>query len=234
MNKKAEPLIAYNLDTQRIKETFFSLPKKRHIVKKKKGFSTKNKYFFIVVASAIFLSFFFFLLNYDFLIIPKKSIKQNGIPLLQKKFSNIKIITKNTNIKAIKKLPIYIDLLQNKELIIEFKKPTNLKENLLFLYIKKSPPPIEMTVTVRDEQFFSNSLNPYKLTITQTNNDYIKIPLDFTTINFQNANLRNISQIKFSFLSTSFNLNIEKIIKNKNDKNWVILKNLFLIKKEVL
>ncbi|MCM8832215.1 MAG: hypothetical protein NC918_08495 [Candidatus Omnitrophica bacterium] len=229
MNKKSEPLIAYNLDSERIKEAFFSPPKKKHNIKKKKNPSTK-KYFFVAIFFAVSLFLFIFFVNYDFLIIPKNNLKQNIIQLLQKDFYDIKILVKKTGITRTKKPPIYINLSENSELIIDLKKTINLNENLLFLYIKKSANPINIAITVRDEQFFSNSLNPYKLTLEQTNNNYIKVPLDFGAINVQNTNLKNISQIKFSF----YPVNSSLATNNKYNKNWILFKNLFLIKKEVL
>ncbi|MCM8820130.1 MAG: hypothetical protein NC925_04970, partial [Candidatus Omnitrophica bacterium] len=188
------------------------------------------KYFFVAIFFAVSLFLFIFFVNYDFLIIPKNNLKQNIIQLLQKDFYDIKILVKKTGITRTKKPPIYINLSENSELIIDLKKTINLNENLLFLYIKKSVNPINIAITVRDEQFFSNSLNPYKLTLEQTNNNYIKVPLDFGAINVQNTNLKNISQIKFSF----YPVNSSLATNNKYNKNWILFKNLFLIKKEVL
>lgn len=99
--------------------------------------------------------------------------------------------------------------------IITLKKPIDLASGTLMVHLQKSSTPLTMAVTVRDSNFFSNSLHPATSEITDETVSYVKVPVDLKSAGVQNANLYRINQITFSFYPTA------------TDKTqWVLIKDI--------
>ena len=235
VNKKSDSPLTYNyVDSQRLREAFFSPPKKRTISKKKKNFPPKIILFSIsslIVLLGIGASLFF--LNYDFLIIPHQDKKLDGISILRNNTSSFSLSSSDKRTIKASTSSIYVTI-PNKEktnVTIWLKKAVNLNNNPLFLYVKKTNVPLKMGVVVRDTSFFSNSLNPLVIELKNADtSSYVKIPIEFKGINLQNTNLSNINQISFSFYPLDNN-NASATEKSAFNKNWVLIKDLILMKK---
>lgn len=235
VNKKSDSPLMYNyVDSQRLREAFFSPPKKSPIAKKNKKILSRPILFSLasfITLLVIIIALFF--LNYDFLIIPRKERPAEGISVLRKNISAFALPDRDK--KAIKagSSSIYVSIpnIEKASVTLTLKKAINLKENLLFLYVKKTKSHLKIGLVFRDASFFSNSLNPLILELKETDavRD-LKIPVEFKDINLQNTNLSNINQISFSFYPLE---NKDTLAQRQAfNKNWILIKDLILLKKE--
>ena len=219
MDKRDNPFFSYAyLDSQRLKDTFFSPPKKK---RKKK---THKKRLILLGASAvlIFAAAIFFFMKYDFMVIARQIPDQynSGISLLSKDMLESTIcIAKDERLMKKENAFIYLTIPKERVAIsFNLKKPIDLRSNSLFLYLKKSDAPLNIAVVVKDTRFFSNSLNPVVLEVTQNESSFIKVPINFTGSNLQNTNLYQIKQVILYFYP-----------QDKEKINWTLIKDLILI-----
>lgn len=220
MDKRDNPFFSYAyLDSQRLKDTFFSPPKKR---RKKKP--SKNNLIVLSVTTIVALSALsFFFANYDFMVIarqiPDASDKETSL-LSTDILESIQCLGDDKRLMKKENSFIYLTVPKKKIAIsLTFKKPVDLHSGSLFLYLKKSDAPLNIGVVVKDTRFFSNSLSPLLIEVTESaNSSFIKIPINFTDAKLQNANLYRIKQIMLYFYPG----NNEKI-------NWTLIKDLIMI-----
>ncbi len=219
MDKRDNPFFSYAyLDSQRLKDTFFSPPKKK---RKKK---TSRKKFFILGAAAtlILAASLFFIAKYDFMVIARQIPDQaaGGTSLFSKEMlESIRCIASDERLMKKENAFIYLTIPKERVGIsLNLKKPVDLRSNSLFLYLKKSDAPLNMTVVVKDTRFFSNSLSPLVVEVSRNDASFVKVPIDFSGANLQNTNLYQVKQIIIYF----YPQDREKI-------NWTLIKDLVLI-----
>lgn len=219
MDKRDNPFFSYaDLDSQRLKETFFSPPKKK---RKKKTHKKK----FLVTGAALILILavcLFFFTRYDFLVISRQMPNQlkAGTSLFSKDMLE-SVIYNAKDEKLIKKENALIHLTIPKDHIaitFNLKKPIDLRSNSLSLYLKKSGSPLSVAAVVKDTRFFSNSLNPLTVEITQNGASFVNVPISFSGSKPQNTNLYQIKQITLYFYP-----------QDKEKINWILIKDLVLI-----
>ena len=227
MSKKDSFLSTYAyLDSQRLKDSFFSDSKKNPKAKEKKFLKTP----IIVATSIIGLTvaiFGIFLISmYDFVLIPRNriSLKNNEISLMHDtSFAAFSTITENSIIKQTgSTLHLSLKPQEKTKFRIQFNKPTNLRNFNLYLYVKNIDIPCDVGIIIRDDRFFSNSRSPLEVTINEKPvNGYIKIPLIQENQSMQNVNPSRTQQLIVYLLPQQ-----ERI------ENTVILKDILLAKKE--
>jgi hypothetical protein len=226
VNKKNDSLFPYTyIDSQRLRETFFSPQKKRTLSKKKKNFSYKIIIF--SVGALLGIGILIFVFKYDLLIVPHTGIDSNASLLRNHNRASAFIVTNGVVSKA-KKAPLYLEIpaQENVKLLISLKKPANISKTPIVLYLKKANTPLKMGVVVRDSQFFSNSLNPLILELKNTGEaEYLQVPLALSATHLQNTNLSNINQISLYFYPPDKN-------ESTAIKNWAIIKDVVLAEKE--
>lgn len=215
MDKRDNPFFSYAyLDSQRLKDTFFSPPKKK----------THKKRFILLGASTILIlaATIFFFMKYDFMVIARQIPDQSngGISLLSKDILESTIcLAKDERLMKKENAFIYLTIPKERVAIsFNLKKPIDLRSNSLFLYLKKSDAPLNIAVVVKDTRFFSNSLNPVVVEVTQSGSSFIRVPISFTGSNLQNTNLYQIKQIILYFYP-----------QDKEKINWTLVKDLILI-----
>ncbi|MDD5583435.1 MAG: hypothetical protein PHV55_00060 [Candidatus Omnitrophica bacterium] len=230
MNKKNDSLFPYAyIDSQRLRETFFSPQKKRTLAKKKKNFSS-NKIILscgIALAALLVSGAFVFVFKYDFLVVPHVTIETEA-SLLRNPNRSSAFIIKNGVASKVKKTPLYLEIpsQENVRLRIDLKKSANISKTPIVFYLKKVNTPLKIGVVVRDTQFFSNSLNPFILELKNTGDtEYLQVPLALTATQLQNTNLSNINQISLYFYPPDKN-------ETTAIKNWVVIKDMVLAEKE--
>jgi len=219
VDKRDNPFFSYDyLDSQRLKDTFFSPPKKK---RKKK---THKKKFLIIGAAAILVlagSLFFFT-KYDFMVIARQIPDQldAGTSLLSKDMLESTVcIAKDDRLMKKENAFIYLTIPRERVAIsFNLKKPVDLRSNSLSLYLKKSDTPLDIAVVVKDTRFFSNSLNPVVINVSEGGSAFIKVPINFAGANLQNTNLYQVKQIILYFYP-----------QNKEKINWTLIKDLVLI-----
>ncbi|UCC95008.1 MAG: hypothetical protein JSW40_09425 [Candidatus Omnitrophota bacterium] len=197
MNKRQDLILPYAyLDSQRLKDTFFSLPKKKNFFKKRN---------LLPLATILITLLFFLLINYDLILIPPLWQPQtdNTISLFHNDVvSSLHFLGIDKRLIKMGNSSIFLSIPFHEKVGVRFdlKKPINLKTNNLFLCLKKTNLPLNMEIIVKDARFFSNSLKPFHVEINQENNSSdIKIPLTFKNASLQNTNLAQINQIKLYF-----------------------------------
>jgi hypothetical protein len=223
VDKRDGPFSSYAyLDSQRLKDTFFSPPKKK---RKKKSY--QNKKFILLPAVSviiILIAMAFFFSKYDLMVIAHQNpseMETNGLSLLHSEIlGQLNFVGKDQRLMRKANTFIYLTIPSKEKVALSFdlNKPVDLNSNSLWLYIKKSDTPIKIAVVIKDSRFFSNSLNPYIIEITQNNNSFIKVPIDFKKSNVQNTNLYQIKQVTVYFYP-----------QDKEKINWVLLKDLVII-----
>ncbi|MFA6281945.1 MAG: hypothetical protein WCY05_05560, partial [Candidatus Omnitrophota bacterium] len=114
---------------------------------------------------------------------------------------------------------IYLTIPKEKiALSLDLKKPIDLKSGSLLLYLKKSDTPLNIAVVARDTRFFSNSLSPLVIEVSEKSDSFIKVPIVFSNTDSQNTNLYQIKQITIYFYP-----------QEKEKINWALIKDLVLI-----
>lgn len=219
MDKRDNPFASYSyLDSQRLKDTFFSPPKK----KRKKKPHHKNLLILASIAVVVIITSaaVFFLTKYEFLVVarPKKPANADAYSLLYgKNFSSLDTSDTQKMQKGSSVIHITLTPKTPTTLTVTLKKPVDLAAGLLVVHLQKSSSPLTMKVTVRDGNFFSNSLYPATSEITDETTSYIKVPIDFKNTNLQNANLYRVNQITFSFCPV-----------DSEKTQWVLIKDITL------
>lgn len=232
MGKGSDSLLTYAYtDSERLKEAFFSPPKKK---------KNHTKKLILLLPIGLIILAVFVVLQYDLVVIPTKNIEQSGLRtsiLNDAHLASASLLEKNTSI--IKEVTLPIDITfssQGKEtLIINLKKPINLRENELFLYLKKSNSPLLVKAVVKDRLFFSNSLRPLSFLIDAKNPIFgtLKVPINLKENELQNVKLSQITQIKLIFrFPKEENLSYEDDASMQ--KKWIVIKDLVISKKEEL
>ena len=181
-------------DIKKIEEVFFSQERKPE--KKKKYLLASFIFLFFLITSSIFFH------HYRIIIIPQ--LKKTKKSLLTTKFlESIKLTNSEGKVKFSRGI-IYLPLFYKKPqgLILNTRKPIDLEKNYLSLhlnFLENIFPKLKITCVVRDEQFYSNTLNPLKMKInTITNSNKETVLLDFKNASSL-VNLSRIKQIRLTF-----------------------------------
>lgn len=232
VKKNIDPLINDSFtDMQRLREAFFSTPKKELPAKKK--FS--NPRFYTIAGLGLILITTAFLIKYDIFIIARQNIEKekNSVSLLtEKMLAGVDFLDRKTSITK-KPSSIYLPLFGQKKVgvKIDLAKPVDLNNNYLWVYIKKSETPMKLNIVTRDIHFFSNALTPLVIDMNEKDNSsYLRIPLIPENFSSPKVNLTQVNQIRLYF-----NTQQTSPDKSRNpfsyEKNWVLIKDLVLIKK---
>ena len=219
MDKRDNPLFSYAyLDSERIKDTFFSPPKK----KRKKKTPKKNLFLLPIIALVLIVGFVLFLTRYELMVIARQNtdIPENGVSILSKNtLEKLSCIANDERLMKKENSFIYLTIPKEKIAIsLDLKKPIDLKSKYLLLYLKKSDTPLNIAVVARDTRFFSNSLNPLVIEVTEKSDSFIKVPIVLDKAGTQNTNLYQIKQITIYFYP-----------QEKEKINWALIKDLVLI-----
>ncbi|MFA6281441.1 MAG: hypothetical protein WCY05_02935 [Candidatus Omnitrophota bacterium] len=219
MDKRDNPLFSYAyLDSERLKDTFFSPPKK----KRKKKIHKKRFLILPAIVLLIIVGFAVFFARYDLMVIARQNtdLTENGTSLLSKNtLEQLKCISKDDRLMKKENSFIYLTIPKEKiALSFNLKKPIDLKSGSLLLYLKKSDTPLDIAVVARDTRFFSNSLSPLVIEISEKSDSFIKVPIVFNSTGSQNTNLYQINQITIYFYP-----------QEKEKINWALIKDLVLI-----
>ena len=220
------------MDTQRLKETFFSVPQEQ--TPAKKNFFLPLIY--VIAALILSAGAFVFFSNYDLIIIARDNIalEENSYSLLDDKvLSSLKFMGREKGVIKQKSSSIYLSLpLQRKTgLKINLAKPVDLNKNNFYIYLKKSDIPLELTVITKDNRFFSNALKPLVVPVNQTGkSSYLKIPVKFEDEVFQRINLAKIKQIKLFFTVPKEKLSKSDLIARED---WILIKDIVLSQKTI-
>ena len=212
-----------DLDSQRLKDTFFSTPGKS---------SPKKSLFFWAITALTIVIFsvgvFAFVSKYEFLITPRTDIEweKNSTSLLHSQTPSVSFLGKNKLLMKKKGSSVYLKIVSGKKIgvQIDLKNPINLTSHFLFLYLKMENHPLGIDAVAKDVRFFSNSLNPLTIEVVGGKKaGYIKIPIVFKNTSLGNTNLSRINQIRLFFYPKD-----EKTI--SNTKGWILIKDLALVK----
>jgi len=219
VDKRDNPLFSYAyLDSERLKDTFFSPPKK----KRKKKIHKKRFLILPAIVLLIIVGFAVFFARYDLMVIARQNtdLTENGTSLLSKNtLEQLKCISKDDRLMKKENSFIYLTIPKEKiALSFNLKKPIDLKSGSLLLYLKKSDTPLDIAVVARDTRFFSNSLSPLVIEISEKSDSFIKVPIVFNSTGSQNTNLYQINQITIYFYP-----------QEKEKINWALIKDLVLI-----
>jgi hypothetical protein len=228
MSSENNTLIYYaNPDMQRLKEAFFSSPKKSEPPRQALKPSPRqiNKKTIIAAVGTIigilFLTILFFL-KYDLFFVPHIRLNNKTASLLTNNSSE-SIQYLGADKRLFKNIPpnFYLALAsENKTgMKIRFKAPLDLTKKFLFIYLQKTDFPFKISIVVKDNRFFSNSLKPITMVIkkNQTRN-YVKLPLELKNAYLQNTNLAKIKEMDLYFYSL-----------DKQKTNRLIIKDLVLV-----
>lgn len=231
VNKRAAGIFDSTLlDSQRLKDTFFSSPKKKH---KKKPHHNKiltatlSATTFAVISASLFA-----FTRYDLLMIPHQNINSDieMTSLLKKDvLSSLQFSGKN-NFATQRGSSLYITVPQQGKvhILLNLKKPINLNKSYLVLYLKKVYFPLKIEVVARDVQFFSNSLNPLMREIKKSDVYPLEVALDFKETNVQNTNLSQINQLSLYLSQLNGEENSEE---SYLAENLVLIRDLVAVKK---
>ena len=236
MGKRSDSLLTYTYtDSERLKEAFFSPPKK-----KKAGFAAIKKIIIASIAGILLAGSVFLFLQYDLIIISKEPVKENppAISVLaDTTLSSFKLFKGDIQITEESTLPVDI-ILADKEkatMVVDFVNPLDLKENEIFLYLKKADIPLNIGIIARDKKFFSNSLSPLVIKIDSKSPflGALKIPVDLKENSMQNVNLSQIERLKLYFwIPEGQETEYESTL--SQEAEWVVIKDLVIINKEGL
>lgn len=224
MSKEVDYLYSYNyLDSQRLKETFFSPEQNKPSTKQITLLSS------IIITLLVTLSILFFLLRYDILVIPRNKINPigaNASLFHPEMLSSVHVLGEDKKLKEVKRSPVYSPIPSQEKIgmRILLKKTVNLKNNALLVSLKNAHFPLKIGIVVRDNRCFSNSLKPFIIEAKETQeSSYIQIPIILDNLFLQNTNLSNINQISLYFYP-----------QYNQDLNWVLVKDILLVKKNQL
>lgn len=237
MTKHTQPTTTYStIDAQRLKEAFFSIPRKEKLYHHKKKTHKKRRFFIpaliitpiiILIAAAVFLS------KYDFVIINRQNtqLENNQLSLLSNTMQPTINFLGNEKFITRKNQGLNFIIPDNKRIGVrlDFEKTLDLKNNYLLFYLKNIDTPVIINVIVKDKWFFSNSLKPAIIKLKADNGKNIKIPLDFGSTAAQNTNLSQIKQLTI-YVSTA-----KKYTKNtefSDNNNLLLIKNIVLAEKQ--
>jgi hypothetical protein len=231
VNKEDNPLFSYAyLDSQRLKETFFTPTKK----KKKKDSLQKNTIIVAAIAGFVIIltGLIAFFSHYQVIAVSRQGIEleKNSTSLLHSNLLNT-LFFAGYDSRLMKKSPSFIHLSmppqEKNGIIIDLKKPVNLQSQMLLLYLKKPVMPMKIAVVVRDNRFYSNSLSPIVVEANdQGQSAYLKLPIEFKS-GIQNVNLTQVSQIQLYFYPYEKKLSAQKDFPTER---WVIVKELLMVK----
>ena len=231
MNKDASVLSYSHLDSQRLQQAFFSPPKKQ--------VSPKKRSLFLPLLALLILTLVLFLFNYEFILIPRLYLapSKNVASLLPKdNLSSVKFLGTNKELIQTKGSMTYLPI-PNQEILgikLDFEKPLNLKENQLFLSIKKSATPLIVKVIAKDNKFFSNIKTPVMISLDKRSiSSFIEVPVYFQYKDSPNINFSKISQIKIYFQKAAEKNEPATMANNISfrERNWVLIKDIAVVKK---
>ncbi len=205
-------------DSRRLEKTFFSSKEKKP--KRKKKIIAIGGVVFLCIA--IFIAIF--LLNFNILILPqyKNTLKASEISLLRDEaVSSIILINPQLGSK-ITKNALLIDVPFNTDtgFAVNLKDKIDISNSTLTLVAKNVKKRLNIHLTLRDNNFFSNAKNPLEKVVTNLKKDsaYIEIPITIKDVVEGNLNTKRITQLRFVFHQDETNslpLLIKEIILRK-------------------
>ncbi|MBU1122613.1 MAG: hypothetical protein ABIH71_00485 [Candidatus Omnitrophota bacterium] len=215
MSKRNQLFPSYEyLDSQRLKDTFFSPPRKK----------TFSKRVVFTTLTVIFLSIITILLmfNYAIILIPRKNISKNTFSLIKnKKLASVYALTKDTNLLAKRGpfLHLIIPPQEKNGIQVNLKKSINLNTNTLNLSLKKPPGTIKIGLIIKDVFYHSNARAPFIIDIADNHCPLTQIPIAFTSNLIKNTNLSKIDQITVYFYR-----------QDTAQESWALISDLVLVK----
>jgi hypothetical protein len=198
--KNSSPL--FPSDIKRLEEAFLDFSPENKKDKKKRN--TVLKYGGLLLLGAAIL---LFSLKYAIIIIPKIRHPESNL-LSNRLLESIRLINKDGKIQFSQGI-IYLALppKDREGFILNTKKSIDLEKNNLLINLNflndSEIGGLKIESIVRDEKYFSNTLNPLQTTIKIENkekgNDFLEVPIDFKGASFLHMNLSEIRQIRLIF-----------------------------------
>ncbi|UCG34584.1 MAG: hypothetical protein JSW17_03530 [Candidatus Omnitrophota bacterium] len=219
MEKDSDFISSYAyLDSQRLKETFFSSKPQQEEEKKKK--SKRPSIFFVMILVVALLIAVFSLLfyrNYEFILIPRPALNAKpDIPSVLDEEILSSLVFLGQNSKPLLAKPWCIQLetggVTKTGIRINLKRPVNLRTHSLYLIAKKIPSSSKIGIVLRDARFFSNWRQPCTIEINAQEQSVIKIPLSYEEAALKNINLSRINQISLYFYPLTYSDATEQIV----------------------
>ncbi|MBD3246876.1 MAG: hypothetical protein GF333_07720 [Candidatus Omnitrophica bacterium] len=216
------------LDSQRLKDAFFSAPSR----------PPRNKKPFWIGAG-VFLGIALIVLvfsHYQFFFIPRKlgNSSEQEISLLHKGavFRPVRASAQRFR-KRGRSAYIALPSKGATGVTVTFASPVNLNTHRLAMVIQKSEIPIHMELVLRDTQYHSNSLYPVHIDIPEKELTYVKVPITLANAELQNTNITRTSQLKvFVSRLDSEAEPVPVSMRREQEIEWVLVKDLVLAKKE--
>ena len=207
-------------DSERLKKSFFSSADKE-VIKTNKP---RKKLYFLIPISLILIAGIIFLLKFYIIFLPRENLafQDNSSNLMNSKVLNN---IKSLNPSAAYKLNngyLYLDVpfdIKN-GFIMNFKDKMNLSGTEIKLSMKRVSEDTELYVILRDDQFYSNALNPIKVEVIKKNDksSYRDILIKIDEGLTPNIHLTRINHIRFIFYQKKVAL-VNMLVKNITLKN---------------
>ena len=215
-----------SLDSKRLEASFFRSSGRQ---RKKRNFKTIHPFILTLPLIIVVSSFLYiFFLNYQLLILPREKIKltENTQSLLNKKLLNsIHFLSQGGSFHPFSKfiyLPFANENPKKNGVILNFKKPLNLKYSQLLVILKKQDDDFKIQTIMRDDKFHSNTFLPLETKVGRGNNDslYQYVPIKIEGLSPSNINLCKITQIRLIFF------------RGNSHPSSILIKDIFLKKEE--
>jgi len=195
MNRRIASSFLSPSDSERIRRSFFSPPKKK--------LRPRRIVLFVVIGTLLGLSFFLFG-RYEIIILPRQPLIETpqGIRLLDKEnLASLHFLqagTRNAQFTAQKILLPLTDGVAGFN--IDLKQPADLQSHYMLLSLKNPGRPLRLAIVIRDKNYRSNSRQPLVVTIASGENEAeLRIPVHFRKEDVPRLNLSKVYMMKFYF-----------------------------------
>ncbi|MCK5494691.1 MAG: hypothetical protein KAJ14_16395 [Candidatus Omnitrophica bacterium] len=207
-------------DSERLKKSFFSPTEEKGI----KVNNPRKKLYFLIPISLFIIVGIIILLKFYIVFLPRENLvfQDNSFNLMNPKvLGNIKALNPSVTYKFNNGY-LYVDIpYDNKNgFILNFKDTINVSDTEMELSIKSVSEDFNLYVILRDDEFYSNSLNPVKVEVTKQNEKsfYRDISIKIDEGLTPNINLNRINHMRFIFYQKKVSL-VNMLIKNIALKN---------------
>ncbi|MFH1046145.1 MAG: hypothetical protein V1727_04185 [Candidatus Omnitrophota bacterium] len=191
-------------DFKRLKESFFSSEPVQETQSEKNTFKEKAV-FFTILALLIGGILFLVLSQFDVIVLPpyEHTFTDAVSDMLTKKdIAALELIDPSGSAKIVKQV-VHLDVPFEKKtgFGVNIYDTINMATTKLVLIIKPPTQKVELEVVLRDNRFFSNALDPIRVTIAPATRmkSYIEVPILAGENISYHLNLARIKQLRFSF-----------------------------------
>ncbi|MFH1772149.1 MAG: hypothetical protein ABH872_04960 [Candidatus Omnitrophota bacterium] len=242
MNKKRISSISYaQLDSVRLRETFFSPPQQPKNNQRKLPIFFIALFIFLFIISGLLL----IKINYDLVLIDKKplELRQTSQSLLYSETAAaVSFLGENQSLSKINKSSLQLLVSPGKKsgIKLTFDKPIDLDANSVTVFVYNLQVPIKLETVAKDTRYFSNSLFPVLAEISPASHFDTNSPaeekviksgsnngsslLSKASINLKNLNLQNVNPYRVKQMTFYFSP------LDESRSNWIIIKDIVLSK----